>query len=1291
MLQRLYRMPIVSLPLDMKLASLGLGRASTEFCFYVETSAALTHLEQTRLKFLLGETYQPDCLSERSFLNDYPTVMEFGPRLGVETAYSTTAVSICAAQGLHKITRLERSRRIGVARSLTSHELTEYRRQLHDRMTEMSYDHPLETFSSACSVAAVRIIPVIENGKDALRDISKELGLSWDEQDIAMYYSLFAGFLKRNPTDVELFYLAQANCDHSRHRFFKGKLVIDGIPNSSTLLDLIKEPWQLRPGNSLLAFCDDSSAIQGKLVTVLAPQAPGCPSEMIEKMILRHLTATAETHNHPCFIAAYEGALTATGGRIRDGQMVGRGGHVIAGGVGYCTANLQIAGYPLPWETGTWANPPQMMAPLDILIQASNGCSDYGNCFGEPVVYGFTRTFAMDPGDGYRSWHKPIVYTVGNGQIDETSLYKQPPAKSMLIILVGGPGYRIGIGGGSASSMCAGDNSADLDFNSVQRGAPEMEQRVNRLIRACVELGENNPIVSGHDLGAGGICNAGPELADPAGATFFLRQIPVGDASLSAREIWGNESQERNIILVWPNRLAEVGLIAKREGVPLAVVGEITGDGQVRLYDIKDDSCSVDLPLDKVLGDLPVKTFELERIKPYRFPLVLPPDLTVREALDRVLRLPAVGSKRFLTTKVDRSVTGQIAQQQCVGPHHITLCDYAVIADSCLSLTGAAVSLGEQPLKGLLSPQAMARLAVAEAILNVVGAKIVSLEEMRYQANWMLAARQPGEGAWLYDAVEALRDICCSHQNAIDGGKDSSSMGALLNSLATGEQVMVKAPGQLVIATYAHMLDITKKVTPDVKHVGDQLIHIDLNGGKRRLGGSALGQVFQQVGNVGPDVDDVQLLARTFNAVQQLVADGQICAVHDVSDGGFIVTLLEMAFAGNAGIDVSVSDKHDHLLSLFAEEPGLVLETDNNDAECVLAALKAQGISAHCVGTVSGVNDSVKIDHNGTTVLNEPMRELRFIWEQTSTTIDRCQANPVCVEEEAQVNRTLAKAPPYTLSFVPEKISPPKDRFRVAILRERGSNGDREMTYAFHLAGFETYDVTMTDLMNGFTLDSFRGLAFVGGFAFADVFDAAKGWAGVILFNEQVRREFDRFYQRPDTFSFGPCNGCQLMALLQVMPGGDIPLVKQPRFVRNKSGRFEQRFPAVQILPSPAIMLREMEGSILGVWSAHGEGRFLAPDQAVFDDIVAGGLAPLRYVDYDGHPTEVYPFNPNGSPLGIAGLCSADGRHLAMMPHPERTFLPWQWPWQPDSWKTFSTSPWHKMFQNAHTWCEQTI
>ncbi|CAA3006804.1 probable phosphoribosylformylglycinamidine synthase, chloroplastic mitochondrial [Olea europaea subsp. europaea] len=1240
-------------------------------------------------------------------------LVEVGPRLSFTTAWSTNAVSICRACGLTEINRLERSRRYllyvntGSALLLDS-QISEFAALVHDRMTECVYSQKLTSFETSLVPEEVRYIQVMERGRKALEEINDQMGLAFDEQDLQYYTRLFRDDIKRNPTNVELFDIAQSNSEHSRHWFFTGKIIIDGEPVNRTLMQIVKTTLQANPNNSVIGFKDNSSAIRGFLVNQLRPIQPGstCPLEMSPREL--NILFTAETHNFPCAVAPFPGAETGAGGRIRDTHATGRGSFVVASTAGYCVGNLNIEGSYAPWEDPSFTYPTNLASPLQILIDASNGASDYGNKFGEPLVQGYTRTFGMRlPSGERREWLKPIMFSAGIGQIDHTHISKGDPQIGMLVVKIGGPAYRIGMGGGAASSMVSGQNDAELDFNAVQRGDAEMAQKLYRVVRACVEMGEKNPIISIHDQGAGGNCNVVKEIIYPKGATIDIRAIVVGDHTMSILEIWGAEYQEQDAILVKPESRSLLQSICERERVSMAVIGSISGEGRIVLIDsLAMERCSssgqtlpppaVDLELEKVLGDMPQKTFEFHRTVNAREPLDIAPGITIMDCLKRVLRLPSVASKRFLTTKVDRCVTGLVAQQQTVGPLQITLSDVAVIAQSYTHFTGGACSIGEQPIKGLLDPKAMARLAVGEALTNLVWARVTSLSDVKASGNWMYAAKLDGEGAAMYDAAIALSEAMIELGIAIDGGKDSLSMAAH----ASGE--VVKAPGNLVISTYVTCPDITKTVTPDLK-LGDDgiLLHIDLAKGKRRLGGSALAQVFDQVGDECPDLDDVSYLKRVFNGVQNLIEEELISAGHDISDGGLIVSILEMAFAGNCGVHLNLTSQESYSIfqTLFAEELGVVLEISKMNIDLVMTKLLDFGISAEIIGEVAA-SPMVELKVDGVTHLKEETSLLRDTWEETSFQLEKLQrlASCVALEKEGLSSR---HSPSWELSFVPtytdEKYMTAISKPKIAVIREEGSNGDREMAAAFHAASFETWDIAMSDLLSGaISLHEFRGIVFVGGFSYADVLDSAKGWAASIRFNKPLLSQFQEFYERPDTFSLGVCNGCQLMALLGWVPGpkvggvlGDNGDPSQPRFIHNESGRFECRFTSVKIEKSPAIMFKGMEGSTLGVWAAHGEGRAYFPDDGVFNSILKSNLAPVKYSDDDGNPTEVYPFNLNGSPLGVAAICSPDGRHLAMMPHPERCFLMWQYPWYPKNWNVDKKgpSPWLRMFQNAREWC----
>uniref|UniRef100_UPI0037E9C471 phosphoribosylformylglycinamidine synthase isoform X1 n=2 Tax=Semicossyphus pulcher TaxID=241346 RepID=UPI0037E9C471 len=1283
----------------------------SELCYNVDLIGCkdLSPEEKQVLLWLLQPPLQAEPLSEEPQLSEGGdgTLVEIGPRLNFSTAWSTNAVSICHSVGLNDITRVEVSRRFLIkpedGASVSDEVVNQLIECLYDNMTECIYKHPITSFTVETKPQPVWEVDVLGAGRAALEAANKDLGLAFDSWDLDFYTSMFQR-IQRNPTSVECFDLAQSNSEHSRHWFFRGLMEIDGQEQKETLFSLIMETQQHSNQNNVIKFCDNSSGIRGVELECVYPKDPSRASPYETRSSLRHVIFTAETHNFPTGVAPFSGATTGTGGRIRDVQSAGRGGHVIAGTAGYCFGNLHIPGYVLPWESEGegWDYPSSFAPPLQVAIKASDGASDYGNKFGEPVLSGFARSFGMLLANGERrEWIKPIMFSGGLGSIEDAHVEKEEAQTGMEVVKIGGPVYRIGVGGGAASSVqVQGDNSSTRDLGAVQRGDAEMEQKMNRALRACLERSTGNPICSIHDQGAGGNGNVLKELSEPAGAVIYCSRFKKGDPTLSVLELWGAEYQESNALLLRPSDRPFLEQVCRREKCPVDFVGNISGDGKMVLVDDESGSgngenkarCPVDLQLEWVLGKMPQKRFKVQRLTPTHKPLIFPAGLTVRDALERVLRLPAVASKRYLTNKVDRSVTGLVAQQQCVGPLHTPLADVAVVALSPFSLEGAATAIGEQPIKGLLCPAAGARMAVGEALTNLVFAKITALKDVKCSGNWMWAAKLPGEGACLWDACRAMCEVMGQLGIAIDGGKDSLSMAARVG------RETVKAPGALVISAYAVCPDITATVTPDLEDPDGEglLLWVPLSPGRVRLGGSALAQCFSQLGDVCPDLDQPELLTSCFNTTQTLIQDRLLSAGHDISDGGLISCLLEMAFAGNRGIDVELSSDGAEVMELlFSEELGLVLEVSCLHVQSVCQRFGDVGLQCRRVGRTAGFGPhaEVKIRVDGQEVLRASLPELRALWEETSFQLERLQANEACVRQE-EAGLAKRTQPFFKLTFDPSEMPSVSQlvRPRVAVIREEGSNGDREMCVSLHMAGFQVWDVTMQDLCSGsVTLDSFKAVVFVGGFSYADVLGSAKGWAASVTFNPKAKAEFEGFRRRVDTLSLGVCNGCQLLALLgwvgeeKAGAGADVVLTQ------NKSGRFESRFVSVGIQESPSIWLRGMEGSALGVWVAHGEGVMQFRTPHVQDRILSGGLAPLRYLDDRGLPTEEYPLNPNGSPGGVAGLCSGDGRHLAMMPHPERCTLSWQWPWAPRGLQASLTpSPWLRMFENAAAWCQNT-
>lgn len=1043
------------------------------YCFNIESSESLSKEELSQLRLLFADGFIENTVSQSPYFRG-DRVVEVGPRLNFATAWSSNMVSICRATGLDKISRVERSRRYLAPDEIDINDFTE---KNHDRMTECVYPEPLSTFETGIEPEAVYDIDLIGKGPAGLQEIP---GISMDEWDRNFYYNYFVKKHGRNPTIVEIMDLNNANSEHSRHGFFRGRHVIDDEEQKETLMEIVQATLEANPDNSVIAFKDNSSGIKGRDIKTILPTQPGEPAAFSMQDNHYHILFTAETHNFPTGVAPFPGAETGTGGRIRDVQGTGRGGFVVAGTAGYCVANLHIPGYELPWEE-KYNCPSNLATALNIEIEASNGASDYGNKFGEPLIQGFTRSFDMRlPNDERWGYLKPIMFTGGIGQIDSRHTDKAEAEKGMFIVQVGGPAYRVGFGGGAASSMLQGDNVADLDFNAVQRGDAEMEQKMNRVIRACNEMGDKTLIDVIHDQGAGGPGNVLKELVEKAGGQIGIRKMNVGDPTMSVLEIYVAEYQERNGFLIRAENIAGFQAICDREKVYCEVLGEVTGDMRFVVYDEQDGSTPVDLELEEVLGNIPQKTFTDSRLAPQLPALDLPADLTVKQALHDVLRLVSVGSKRFLTNKVDRCVTGLIAQQQCCGPLQLTVSDVAVIAQSHFGLSGAATAIGEQPIKMLVDAGAGARMSVGEALTNLVWAKIDSLNGVKCSANWMWAPKLAGEGAALYDAADAMRDVMIALDVAVDGGKDSLSM-----ATRVGNET-VKSPRELVISVYATMEDITKVTTPDIKRPGESsLLFIHLGGGKNRLGGSALAHVHKQLGNESPDVDDPEVLKNAFNAVQKLLDQGHILSGHDRSDGGLITTLLEMAFSGNCGLDITMRGRGSALEVLFSEELGLVFECLDSHLPTVLSTLAKSGIGCETIAKTT-VEKQIKINYNTEDVLNESMRILRQWWEETSFQLELHQMHPACAQEEREVIFDR-EGPRYHLPFTPEKtaeaILEKTDKPKVAILRDEGSNSDREMTSAFYSAGFEPWDITMTDLLEDrISLDGFRGLAAVGGF-----------------------------------------------------------------------------------------------------------------------------------------------------------------------------------------------------------------
>ncbi|KAH8413963.1 hypothetical protein KR009_008985 [Drosophila setifemur] len=1313
-----------------------------ERCYHLEYSDQVEHpLELVDLFFWLVQ--QP--MSSGQSLSRHPVLqedgqqqllLEIGPRFNFSTPYSTNCVNIFHNLGYSEVRRLESSTRylLTFSDDSVARDPAKFFPLLGDRMTQCMYtaeNTPTATFDEQLpgKQGNWHFVPVLEEGRAAIQRINQAMGLAFNDFDLDYYHELFAKTLGRNPTTVELFDCAQSNSEHSRHWFFRGRMVIDGQEQPKSLIRMIMDTQEHTNPNNTIKFSDNSSAILGFEHDTIIPTSVVSPGPVRLKRVLSDLIFTAETHNMPTAVAPFSGATTGTGGRLRDVQGVGRGGVPIAGTAGYCVGALHIPGYIQPYEPTDFQYPSTFASPLRVLIEASNGASDYGNKFGEPVISGFALSYGLRSSADTSQrceYVKPIMFSGGLGIMPASMRDKLPPTRGQLLAKIGGPVYRIGVGGGAASSVeVQGIGDAELDFNAVQRGDAEMENKLNRVVRACLELGDRNPILAIHDQGAGGNGNVLKELVEPglAGALIFSKEFQLGDPTITALELWGAEYQENNAILCMAEHRDLLERICRRERCPISFVGVVTGDGRVTLLEhgapkdmkkaVLDEFDSTPAPfnleLKYVLGDMPKRTYELSRKEVLLKDLVLPKHLRLDDALERVLSLVAVGSKRFLTNKVDRCVGGLIAQQQCVGPLQAPLADYALTTVSHFTNAGIATSIGTQPLKGLINPAAMARMCVAEALSNLVFVRISELADVKCSGNWMWAAKLSGEGAKMFDACKELCSVLEELHIAIDGGKDSLSMAAKV-----GDDT-IKSPGTLVISTYAPCPDVRLKVTPDLKgpSLGLKTVLLWINiEESMRLGGSALAQAYAQQGKESPNLSRTDRLAKAFTVTQLLLREGILQAGHDVSDGGLLVCLVEMAIAGLSGLKVDLSEplcmlknydiaamKHNRpeLALLFAEECGWVVELVETELNCVRSMYNNAGVPNYYLGETKGfgLDSRLVIKQSELELLDKPIRLLYKQWERTSFELEKLQANVECAQAEYD-SLDFRHAPQYRgIANLQAELALMRSStpVRVAVLREEGINSEREMMACLLRANFEVHDVTMSDLLQGNTnLSQYRGLVFPGGFSYADTLGSAKGWAANILYSPHLQLQFEEFRRRKDNFSLGICNGCQLMALIGFVGSSSITSGKESNvaLLHNRSQRFECRWSTVKIPHNRSIMLKSMQDLILGCWVAHGEGRFAFREKELMFLMQAENLITMQYVDDNGKPTEIYPMNPNGSPGGIAGICSPDGRHLALMPHPERCSAMYQWPYVSPGFEVPATqleSPWQLMFNNAYNWC----
>lgn len=1214
------------------------------------------------------------------------------PRPGTLSPWSTKATDIAHNCGLHQVKRIER----GICYHLSfTHTPTDAEQQaitnlLFDRMTEATFSDLAQAkclFAQA-EPAPVSSVDILAQGRSALVEANLRLGLALAEDEIDYLYDGFNG-LGRNPNDIELYMFAQANSEHCRHKIFNADWTIDGIAQPKSLFGMIKNTHQQVPEQVLSAYKDNAAVMEGSKAGRFFASPESGEYDYHQEDI--HILMKVETHNHPTAIAPFSGAATGSGGEIRDEGATGRGSKPKAGLVGFSVSNLKIPNYTRPWEQD-FGKPERIVSALDIMMEGPLGGAAFNNEFGRPALLGYFRTFeekvSSFNGEEVRGYHKPIMLAGGLGNIRAEHVQKGEITVGAKLIVLGGPAMNIGLGGGAASSMTSGESSEALDYASVQRDNPEMERRCQEVIDRCWAMGDNNPIQFIHDVGAGGLSNAMPELVNDAnrGGRFELRDIPNDEPGMSPLQIWCNESQERYVMSVAPERLSEFEAICRRERAPFAVVGEATAERHLSLHDTHFDNQPIDMPLDVLLGKAPKMQRDADTAR-HHSPALELSNITIKDAVERVLTLPTVADKGFLITIGDRSVTGLVARDQMVGPWQVPVANCAVTAASYDTYAGEAMSLGERAPVALLDYAASARLAVAEAITNIAATQIGELKDIKLSANWMAAAGHPGEDAGLYEAVKAVgEELCPELELTIPVGKDSMSMKTSWSE--EGVDKSVTSPLSLVITAFARVSDVRNTITPWLRtDLGDtSLILVDLGNGKNRLGASALAQVYRQLGDTPADLDNPAQLKNFFYAIQALIADNTLLAYHDRGDGGLFTTLAEMAFAGNTGLNIDLDSLgSDHLATLFNEELGAVLQVRQADKEAVLTSLAGHGLAA-CSHVIGQPNDEqlLRLSFAGNELYRESRTELRRLWSETSYHMQALRDNPESAKAEF-ATKLDANNPGLSvnLSFDPkEDIAAPfiskGAQPRMAVLREQGVNSHVEMAAAFDRAGFASVDVHMSDLQSGrYRLDEFAGIVACGGFSYGDVLGAGGGWAKSVLFNEALRAQFAAFFARQDSLALGVCNGCQMLSHLRdLIPGA----AHWPDFVSNQSERFEARFSLVEVQESPSLFLSGMAGSRMPIAVSHGEGRIQTLNADV-NAIEASGTIALRFVDNYGQTTEQYPFNPNGSANGITGLSNTDGRVTIMMPHPERVFRTVANSWHPDSWG--EDGAWMRMFRNA--------
>ncbi len=1349
----------------------GVTLEDTRHIYFTELSSELSTTEVILLDRLLGldkGTGQPEITQTHNLL--------VIPRLGTISPWSSKATDIAKHCALPQVTRIERGV-VYYLKSKSGKPLSEVEKKavlplLHDRMTESVVSDIAGPSTELRTGIEDKIfkhgtpqplssVDILKGGNSALEVANRELGLALSADEIDYLVENF-NKLGRNPTDVELMMFAQANSEHCRHKIFNADWIIDDEVQAISLFGMIRNTHKLHPAGTVVAYSDNSSVIEGAEIERFYPRADGVYEFSNE---LTHTLMKVETHNHPTAIAPFAGAATGSGGEIRDEGATGTGSKPKAGLVGFSVSNLNIPGFEQPWERysppltrggregfDTYGKPSRIATPLQIMIDGPLGGAAFNNEFGRPNLTGYFRTFEEQVNGEMRGYHKPIMLAGGLGSIAASHTHKHDLPEGAVLIQLGGPGMLIGLGGGAASSMDTGANAENLDFDSVQRGNPEMQRRAQEVIDRCWQLGDNNPILSIHDVGAGGISNALPELVHGGGkgARFELRNVPNEERGMTPMQIWSNESQERYVLAIPAQRLDEFAAMCERERCPFAVLGKAINEDQLIVHDTEFDNNAVDMPLSVLLGKPPKMTRNVKR-EQVKLPAFDTAKIVLKEAIERVLRLPSVADKTFLIAIGDRTVGGMTARDQMVGPWQVPVADVAVTTLGYNTYLGEAFALGERTPIALLNAPASGRMAIGEAITNIAAARIQKIGDIKLSANWMAAAGHHGEDAAMFDTVKAVgMELCPQLGISIPVGKDSMSMKTAWTETPSpskgegrGEGVRkeVTAPLSLIITAFAPCSDVRNTLTPQLVADTDTVVLLfDLGSGQNRMGGSALAQVYKQVGDVAPDVDDAKKLKAFFDLIQRLNREGKLLAYHDRSDGGMLAALCEMSFASHIGLDIRLDEcKGDDLGILFNEELGALVQVRRADLADIFVQCDDAGLgNVHEVARLN-TSGNINITRGKVTLFSENAITLRRIWSETTYQIQKLRDNPACAQQEfdrildakdvglhVKLTYDLNENP--AAQFLPpsrgkarmgveeqsnSQTSTPSltlplhggelvegaaatahpstssgrtvaavltSRPKIAILREQGVNGHVEMAAAFDRAGFAAVDVHMSDIISGrIALADFKGVAACGGFSYGDVLGAGEGWAKSILFNPRARDEFEAFFKRNDTFALGVCNGCQMMSNLhEIIPGAE----NWAHFARNQSEQFEARFVMVEVQETPSILFEGMAGSRMPIVVAHGEG--YADFSGSKKLKAAQPLVTLRFVDHQGKATETYPLNPNGSPQGITGLTTPDGRFSIMMPHPERVFRAVQNSWHPSDWQ--ENGAWLRMFQNARKW-----